>query len=961
MSCVVAPLRSRALRLSLVLLVPSVLAAQKKAVTQDSYELWRSISGATLSPDGAWAAYTISPSVGEGELVVRDVSGPTPGRELRVPRGFTGRPQLMASADSGAQFAPQPAQFSADSRTLAVLVYPTQSAVERARRGRVRAADQPRQSLAIVSLASGQVTTIPRVRSYRFAKEGGRYLAYLLEADPAVPRDTARSGNGPRREPGTTLVLRDLPSGSETRIEQVTAYAFDEREMVLGYTVASRDGAADGAYLRTLATAQTRTLLAGRGNYRQLTIDRAGTQVAFVSDVADSAARAPRFSLYHARLTTPGAAASLVDPTAVGSGRLVADRGRLEFTHDGSTLLFSLMPVPLDSIPADSLVEKAIYDLWHWQDARIQPQQKVEAARTRNRTWLAAYHLATRRFTPLGSDTLGQVSVTDDGQTALALDPLRYAVEATWGEGASDAWLIDVRSGTRRRIAEKLDFGAQLSPGGSFVTWFAKGQWHAWDVARAKQVDLTGAVSGVRFDQETWDTPDTPAPWGLAGWTTGDARVLLYDRYDVWAIDPRGVAAPVNVTEGTGRTQQVTFRITDMDPDDRFVDPAQPLILRAFDHRSKASGYWQDRLAGTAAPAPYMMNARNYGALQKARKAERYLLTQQTYREFPDLYVGSTIAQTSRLSDANPQQSEYPWGTVELVDWSSTDGVPLRGLLYKPEGFDPNKKYPMIVYFYESLSDNLHNYAAPSGRNVVNPVVYNALGYLVFMPDIHYVDGYPGPSAVKSIVPGVQSLIARGFVDPARLGITGQSWGGYQSAYLITQSSLFAAAVPNATVVNMTSAYGGIRWQSGIARAFQYEHTQSRIGGSLWQYPERYMENSPLFHLDRVTTPVLFMANDNDGAVPWYQGIEFYVAMRRLRKEAYMVVYNGDEHNPTKRANQKDIDRKMQEFFAVKLLGAPAPAWMTKGIPYLEKGRDQLGPASTAPAGATTTGASPGR
>jgi len=173
-------------------------------------------------------------------------------------------------------------------------------------------------------------------------------------------------------------------------------------------------------------------------------------------------------------------------------------------------------------------------------------------------------------------------------------------------------------------------------------------------------------------------------------------------------------------------------------------------------------------------------------------------------------------------------------------------------------------------------------------------------------------------------------------------------------------TTMFAAAVPNATVVNMTSAYGGIRWATGLARAFQYEHTQSRIGGSLWEFPERYIENSPLFRLDRVTTPVLFMANDNDGAVPWYQGIEFYVAMRRLQKEAYMVVYNGDEHNPTKTANQKDIDRKMQEFFAVKLLGHEPPSWMVRGIPYLEKGRDQV-KISTSTAGGSVPNAASGR
>ena len=210
------------------------------------------------------------------------------------------------------------------------------------------------------------------------------------------------------------------------------------------------------------------------------------------------------------------------------------------------------------------------------------------------------------------------------------------------------------------------------------------------------------------------------------------------------------------------------------------------------------------------------------------------------------------------------------------------------------------------------------------------------------MPDIHYIDGYPGPSAVKSIIPGVNALVAKGFVNPKAIGITGQSWGGYQTAFIATQSSIFAAAVPNATVANMTSAYGGIRWESGLARAFQYEKSQSRLGCSIWQCRDRFIENSPLFYADRVKTPLLFMANDGDGAVPWYQGIEFFVALRRLGKEAYLVNYNGDAHNPTKRANQKDIDRKMQDFFAHHLLGAPAPLWMTRGVPALQKGRDEV-------------------
>jgi dipeptidyl aminopeptidase/acylaminoacyl peptidase len=299
----------------------------------------------------------------------------------------------------------------------------------------------------------------------------------------------------------------------------------------------------------------------------------------------------------------------------------------------------------------------------------------------------------------------------------------------------------------------------------------------------------------------------------------------------------------------------------------------------------------------------------------------------------------------TQISDANPQQKEYNWVSAELVHWISEDGKPLKGILYKPENFDPNKKYPMISYFYEQLSQGLHSYVPPNGRNVINPTHYVSNGYLVFEPDIHYENGHPGPSAMKSIVPGVQSLLSRGYIDPKGLGLQGQSWGGYQTAYIITQSHMFSAAMAGAPVANMTSAYGGIRWGSGMARAFQYEATQSRLGKSLWEGQQLYIENSPLFWLDNVTTPLFIMSNDMDDAVPWYQGIEMFVGMRRLGKEVYLIDYNNDVHNPASRANQKDIAMRMQQFFDNKLMGKPAPDWMVKGIPYVAKGKDQINPA----------------
>lgn len=995
------PSTPRGLVLAIVLLaaVPAVPArapaqgSAKKPLTPAAFDGWRSIHDVTLSDDGRWAVYSLVPQVGDGEVVVRDLRS---GVEHRHTRGFIGRPQTKAGASRQDAISFPPARITSDGRFVIFTIEPERAEWERARRERRRAQAQPKTALGIMSTATGEVTVIPNVRSFRLAEESGRYVAYLLAPPDSgaarAARDSGKAGGGAaaaaavpggeprpvadstsraRKEYGSTLVLRELATGSEERTEDVTAYAFDRRGAWLGYTVSSRAAERDGAYVRSLTDGRTVALLSGRGSYRALTFDSAGTQVVFVSDRDEQARAKPRFTLYHAALVPvrsrgrpragaagPSPATPLVTPALLGDSLIVAPNARLTFSADGRTLALGVAPPPLDSIPADSLADKAVFDLWHWKDDRLQPEQRVEARRDRERWFTAAYRLDTHTLRILGSDSLPRVELSANGRTALGTTDVPYRIQAMWGEGGSDIYVLDVITGSRTLVARRVPFGATLSPEGRYVLYFDRDHhWHAYAVATGRTTNLTQPIAGVRFDQETWDTPSDPAPWGVGGWTRGDRSVLLYDRYDIWEVDP-SLAQPARVvTDSVGRRQHLIFRVAEVDTGDAPIDPAQPLLLRATDDSSKASGFWRDRIDRTTPPVSLLMADRRMGELHKAKHAPVYLFTQSSFQEFPNLWVtNEEFASPVRISDANPQQREYKWGTAQLVSWRSADGVPLRGILFKPEDFDPRKKYPMVVYFYEQLSDNLHAYVPPAGRNVINPTVYVSNDYLVFEPDIHYEIGYPGPSALKSIVPGVQMLIDSGFVNPDAVGIQGQSWGGYQTAYIITRTSLFKAAMAGAPVANMTSAYGGIRWQTGLSRTFQYEHTQSRIGGSLWEYPMRYLENSPLFAADRVTTPLLIMANDNDGAVPWYQGIELFIALRRLGKEVYLIDYNGEEHNPTKRANQLDIAMRMQQFFDHHLKGAPAPDWMRRGIPFLEKGRDQLaGSASvaTAPTGGT--------
>ena len=443
---------------------------------------------------------------------------------------------------------------------------------------------------------------------------------------------------------------------------------------------------------------------------------------------------------------------------------------------------------------------------------------------------------------------------------------------------------------------------------------------------------------------------------------------MIYDKFDIWKLDPTGKADPVCLTEGVGRERSIQFRYQQLDREQRAIDLEQPMMLTAFNRETKAAGFFV-RAAATKAKdsknssgsksgnkesedekdgaeedsslKQLIMLDERFGRLTKAKNSDEVVFTRSTFERCPDLWSSSTaFKKISRISDINPQQENYSWGTAELVHWDATDGQKLDGLLYKPDGFDPEKKYPMMVYFYERNSDNLHAYYTPSaGRSIINHSFYVSRGYLLFVPDIPYKTGEPGPSAANAILPGVQSLVDLGFVDEEKIGMQGHSWGGYQTAYLVTQTDMFACAESGAPVSNMTSAYGGIRWSSGMSRMFQYERTQSRIGDDLWSARDKYIANSPLFFADKINTPLLILHNDEDGAVPWYQGIELFVAMRRLEKPSWLLNYNGNPHWVMGDANRRDFAIRMQQFFDHYLMDAPEPEWMAVGLPAVDKGK----------------------
>jgi dipeptidyl aminopeptidase/acylaminoacyl peptidase len=950
----------------------------KRPLNHKDYDGWRTIAGQHLSNDGKFLAYAVFPQEGDGEVIIRNL---VTGKDTHIPAGA--RPQPAAT--TGEEEGPPPAArantigFSSDSKFVVFSTFPAKADVDKAKKDKKTADQMPKDGMVIVELASGKATTIDRVRRFMLPEKAAAYVAYQKEAAeraattpaPAGPggdyaADQQQGGRGGRgggaggggrggaggagrTTYGTDLVLRTLADGSERTITDVAEFHFTDDGKQLIYALSARDNTKNGVFVLTPGSADAAVaVLEGKGKYSKLTFDENQTQMVFLSDRDDVASKTPKSKIYRWDRKSPVAELVTSQTPGLKPGFSLTDRGNLSFSRDGSRLYLGVaMTAPAaepkpDTAAADVSDEKAVVDLWSYKDEYLQPVQKLRATRDRDRTFMAAYLIPEHKLVQLADDEMETIVTSESAQWVMGNDDRAYRKSQDYDEHYTDLYLVDETTGTRKKIAEKNLGATTWSPNGRYILNFDGKDWSTISVPDGKKVNLTASL-GVKFFNEDTDTPSVPGSYGSAGWTQDGKSVLLYDRFDIWRISPDGTGAK-NITVGYGRSHDIRLRYTRTEADarERWIDPAKPLLLAGENLKTMESGFFRGSIDG-AEPKQLVMAAKSFSTPVKAKNADVYLMTEQTFNEFPDLITtDGTFKELRKVSNANPQKAGLSWGTSELVSYRNADGVPLQAALYKPENFDAKKKYPMMVYIYERLTQNVNHFVNPAPGTSINISYYVSNGYLVLTPDIVYTTGYPGQSALKCVLPAVQAVVDKGMVDENAIGIQGHSWGGYQIAYMVTQTNRFKAVEAGAPVADMISAYDGIRWGTGITRQFQYERTQSRIGGSIWQYPTRFIENSPIFWADRVTTPVLILQNDGDTAVPWYQGIEFFLALRRLGKEVYLFNYNGQPHGLQSRPDQKDYAIRMQQYFDHYLKGAPAPDWMTKGVTFLDRDKTEL-------------------
>lgn len=912
--------------------------AQKKALEIDDFNHWMHISGQKISPHGEVLSYELNPGRGDGNLIIHRINE---NQNDTIQRGSGAVPSF-------------------NDKMLAFRIKPQLDKTREAKVSKDKKIKDPKDSLGIWVCGVDTLMKYPEVASFSMPDKGDFQIAFTtdekfktvkdtgkVETDSLlVKNDTIPSKKKKPLKGGKTLVVLNALDGDSVHFKHVSEFKWSEAGDRLWILHQFKD-TIDKTMLTLWDNAkkESKALFMKPGVAKKLTINKKGDKMIFF--FSEDTVKEKIYNIYGV-LDNKVQPQLIVDTTQTFAYDhfVPSTQGSCFFSEDDQKLYFGTAPAPVKD-PEDSLLadEKAVLDIWSWTDTLIQPMQKVNVSKEINRTYTAVLHLKNNRLVQLETPDMKDLSLPfkGSGDRALGYDATPYERASGWsGKWIKDVYSLDVKTGERELIVRGVS-SVRLSRNELFALYYdwRDSAYHAINLKKGGDVNLTKTLD-VAFYNELNDVPNDPGAYGVAGWSEKDAYCFIYDRYDIWKIDPRGQEMPVRLTKG--REKKFIYRIRILDSEQRFLSMEEPQLVTVFSESDKKSGFAKLRLDGASALEAVIMKDAQFGTVMKAKEANKMMYSYQSCEAYPDICISDLFDFDCRkVSNANPQQSDYIWAKVELVQWTDLNGEKREGLLYKPEDFDPAKKYPMLLYFYERNSDNLHRHSTPSpSRSIINKTFYPSNGYLVFVPDIVYKNGYPGESAYNCIMSGVNYLMDKhAYIDAKKIGIQGQSWGGYQSAYLITRTNLFAAAMAGAPVSNMTSAYGGIRWDSGMSRMFQYEHTQSRIGGTLWEKPLLYIENSPLFYADKVQTPLLIMHNDKDGAVPWYQGIEYFMALRRLDKPVWMLSYNNEPHNlkSTSWGNRMDLSTRMKQFFDHYLKDEEAPEWMMNGRRAVDKNR----------------------
>ena len=887
---------------------------QKKVLDHTVYDAWQSIREVVYQPQGRFVSFVITPQEGDAILVINNRMNNT---DIKIQRGTQ-------------------AQFTEDGRFLIAKIKPLFQETRKAKIDKKKPDEMPKDSLVIVNLLNGSMEKIASVKSFQLPVKGNDQLVYLKDKKGDIVKE------------GSELVWMDLNSKISRTFSNITQYQIHPLGLGLAMNQVKTKTSNNKILLANIADTLAMPISTHFYTATGLSWDENGKFLAYLieKDSTDkSLQKNYELAIYKAGDDSAKRVVNRMSASLPSNYTIGGDK-KLKFSKSGNILEFGIQPI----LPAKDTslpeFERAVLDIWHYNDVALQTVQVKSLETDLKATEPVLYNLNDGKMVYLGKIRDRNIISTleGDGAISFAIQDSTYQIASQWqGYSLRDIYQIDNNNG-QRSLVHKGWKGNLITSAydGSNLVFYDETlkKYYAYNSKTQKKIVVAKDIKFTLYDEDN-DVPDDPNAYGVAKWLSNNDSFILYDRYDLWLVDAKGINPSKLLTNG--RASKTSYRFVETDLDHKTIGMNDTLLIKGFSEIDKS----ESLAALTMENMQFKVLNKlpmHFTTIEKAKNATDFVVMQEDEKTAPNLYgyqLNTTVQNPKAITQINEQQKDFNWLTTELVSWKAYTGKKAEGIMYYPEDFDPKKKYPMIVYFYERNNQTLHNYLAPSPTpSRLNIPFFVSRGYLVFVPDIWYQKGYPGQGAYDYILSGTRAMVQKGFIDSTKIGLQGQSWGGYQIAYLINKTNLYAAAWAGAPVVNMTSAYGGIRWGPGIVRQFQYEKTQSRLGATLWERPDLYIQNSPLFSLPKVTTPLVIMSNDADDAVPWYQGIEYFTAMRRLNKKIWMLVYNNEAHNLVERKNRKDIQIREQQFFDHYLKGAPMPTWMSNGVPALMKGRD---------------------
>ena len=907
-----SPMRPfRSLGLVALLAVASFVVAQdqpaKRTLKPDDFAKWERLGPVQISPDGHWIASNIFRVEGDPRLEIRNSDGP--------------QRDTLENATR--------AQFTDDSKWLLFTVSVPRKEAEQM----IKQKKRPENSLGARSLVSGDSVNFDSVQSWQIVKGSTKVL---IQRYPAEGQEKA----------GSDFEIFDLADGSTMPIGNVKDYlAHPDGGYVALHTVSAAGN--EAVQVVTLSHMGVTTVAWSKDHYSDLAWSKDGDTLAFLDGTKKEGKEGDWNKVVMARgFSTGEFQQATFDPaTEKGfpEGDRISNAAGLDVSKDGSSIVFDISQWH-DQEKPDPNAEIPGVEIWNTKDVTVMPLQVKTAQQERNRATSCYWQPDGDVFVPFAEKELDNVQVSPDHMWAVAFDPRPYANPVKKnGLEYVDVLAINVRDGSRRTMLKKAVSNAggidamslSLSPEGRYALTFDGADWVMDELATGKKTNLTMGLGVKFFDREDDHTVPKPPAGGTPVWLKDDAGVVLHGDYDAFLVDP-ATGKATRLTKGDDN--EVRYRLLDAGYHDDGIHAGDPLYFSVFESKTKRSGF--SRWTEKDGLQPLVMDDAQLSWAARSKDTDRVLFVYQTYEISPTaLLTNLDFAASKAVVRTNTDQKDFLWGHDELVHYKAL-GKDLEGVLIYPADYQPGKQYPMVTYIYEKLSDWLHRYQTPSNTSPYNAQYFSQSGYFVFMPDIVYRDRQPGVSAVTCIEAGVRAVLAKNVgVDGKHIGLTGHSWGAYQTVFTSTKSKMFAAYVAGAPLTELISMYSSFYWNWGQTNQVIFEVSQGRMGVPFWEDMKAYIDNSPLFHAGDITSPMLVEVGTVDGAVDWHQGQYLYNTLRRMGKNMVMLVYANENHGLAIPANQKDAMRA-RHFFDVYLKGATPEKWLDKGVPYIELGQE---------------------